>query len=434
MCYYIKNKIKKTGQIVPLIRGALMANLKLAGVSKIYPSGKMALFNVNLTSPDGEFIVVAGGASCGKSTLLRIIAGLEEATTGDIYIGDKMVNDVDPKERDVAMVFGSNTLYPSLTVADNMAFGLKMRNVPTAVVNQRVKVAAEILGLTDVLYRKPKALTSSQRLLATYGRAMVREPKIYLLDDPLSGLDEKLRDQMRSVLINLQARVKGTFILATKNISDAMSMATKLVILKEGFVQQIDSPRNLYDYPANAYVGFFVGSPTMNLVQHVTSERDSYGTVYCLFDDKKFAVPQNIVDRWPTVGEYAGTGRQVTLGIRPEDIAVDAASPQVEGTVCGADTVDGRGLGEIDISKNVSLTVFLEKAVKGESHTLTIDLTHLYVFDGETQLTVLTRDGGYIADERNTDADFMPLTKAETEERIKQFSPPEKSAKNKKRR
>ena len=192
----------------------------------------MALFNVSFSSSDSEFIAVVGGASCGKSTLLRIIAGLEEATAGDIYIGDKLSNELEPKERDVAMVFGSNTLYPSLSVADNIAFGLKMRNVPQAVVQQRVKVAAEILGLTDVLYRKPKALTSSQRLLATYGRAIVREPKIYLLDDPLAGLDGKLRDEMRNVLINLQARVKGTFVYATKNISEAMSMATRIVVLK----------------------------------------------------------------------------------------------------------------------------------------------------------------------------------------------------------
>lgn len=409
-----------------------MANLKLAGVSKIYPSGKMALFNVSFSSSDSEFIAVAGGASCGKSTLLRIIAGLEEATAGDIYIGDKMVNELEPKERDVAMVFGSNTLYPSLSVADNIAFGLKMRNVPQAVVQQRVKVAAEILGLTDVLYRKPKALTSAQRLLATYGRAIVREPKIYLLDDPLAGLDGKLRDEMRNVLINLQARVKGTFIYATKNISEAMSMATRIVILKEGFVQQVDTPRNLYDYPANAYVGFFVGSPTMNFIGRATVERGEDG-VYCVFDDKKLKVPENILARWQNVEEYIGTGKQVTLGIRPEDIAVDAEGCDLEGTVCGADSEDGVSLAEIDVSKNYSLTVFLEKPVKGETHRLKIDLTHLYVFDCETQLTVLSRDEGYVADAKNSEADFVPLTKGETEERIKQFTPPE-PAKNKKRR
>lgn len=407
-----------------------MANLKLAGVSKIYPSGKMALFNVSFSSSDSEFIAVTGGSLSGKSTLLRIIAGLEEATAGDIFIGDKLMNEADPKDRDVAMIFGSNTLYPSLSVADNMAYGLKMRNVPAAVILQRVKVVAEMLGLTEVLYRKPKALTSTQRLLTTYGRAIVREPKLYLFDDPLAGLDEKLRADMRGVLVNLQARVKGTFIYATKSISEAMSMATRIVILKDGFVQQVDTPRNLYDYPANAYVGFFVGSPTMNLVQHAKVIREEDG-IYCTFDDKKFALPENIISRWTDIEEYIGTEKEVTLGIRPEDIKVDADGALWEGEVCGADNADGASLAEIDISKNVSLTVFYDKPVRGEKHKLLPDLTRLYVFDGETQLTLLARDEGYIADEKNTEADFVPLTKGETEERIKQFTPP-KQAKNKK--
>ncbi len=407
-----------------------MANLKLAGVSKIYPSGKMALFNVNFSSSDSEFIAVTGGSLSGKSTLLRIIAGLEEATAGDIFIGDKLMNEADPKDRDVAMIFGSNTLYPSLSVADNMAYGLKMRNVPAAVILQRVKVVAEMLGLTEVLYRKPKALTSTQRLLTTYGRAIVREPKLYLFDDPLAGLDEKLRADMRGVLVNLQARVKGTFIYATKSISEAMSMATRIVILKDGFVQQVDTPRNLYDYPANAYVGFFVGSPTMNLVQHAKVIREEDG-IYCTFDDKKFALPENIISRWTDIEEYIGTEKEVTLGIRPEDIKVDADGALWEGEVCGADNAGGASLAEIDISKNVSLTVFYDKPVRGEKHKLLPDLTRLYVFDGETQLTLLARDEGYIADEKNTEADFVPLTKGETEERIKQFTPPKQAKKKK---
>lgn len=407
-----------------------MANLKLAGVSKIYPSGKMALFNVSFSSSDSEFIAVTGGSLSGKSTLLRIIAGLEEATAGDIFIGDKLMNEADPKDRDVAMIFGSNTLYPSLSVADNMAYGLKMRNVPAAVILQRVKVVAEMLGLTEVLYRKPKALTSTQRLLTTYGRAIVREPKLYLFDDPLAGLDEKLRADMRGVLVNLQARVKGTFIYATKSISEAMSMATRIVILKDGFVQQVDTPRNLYDYPANAYVGFFVGSPTMNLVQHAKVIREEDG-IYCTFDDKKFALPENIISRWTDIEEYIGTEKEVTLGIRPEDIKVDADGALWEGEVCGADNTDGASLAEIDISKNVSLTVFYDKPVRGEKHKLLPDLTRLYVFDGETQLTLLARDEGYIADEKNTEADFVPLTKGETEERIKQFTPPKQAKKKK---
>ena len=407
-----------------------MANLKLAGVSKIYPSGKMALFNVSFSSSDSEFIAVTGGSLSGKSTLLRIIAGLEEATAGDIFIGDKLMNEADPKDRDVAMIFGSNTLYPSLSVADNMAYGLKMRNVPAAVILQRVKVVAEMLGLTEVLYRKPKALTSTQRLLTTYGRAIVREPKLYLFDDPLAGLDKKLRADIRGVLVNLQARVKGTFIYATKSISEAMSMATRIVILKDGFVQQVDTPRNLYDYPANAYVGFFVGSPTMNLVQHAKVIREENG-IYSTFDDKKFALPENIISRWTDIEEYIGTEKEVTLGIRPEDIKVDADGALWEGEVCGADNADGASLAEIDISKNVSLTVFYDKPVRGEKHKLLPDLTRLYVFDGETQLTLLARDEGYIADEKNSEADFVPLTKGETEERIKQFTPPKQAKKKK---
>lgn len=410
-----------------------MANLKLVGVSKIFPSGKMALFNVTFSSSDSEFIAIAGGPSSGKSTLLRIIAGLEESTAGDIYIGDKMVNEVDPKERDVAMIFSSNTLYPSLTASDNIAFGLKMRNVPHAVTEQRVKVVAEILGLTDVLYRKPKALTSAQRQLVTYGRAIVREPKLYLLDDPLAGLDEKLRDDMRNVLVNLQARVNGTFIYATKNISEALSIATRIVILKDGFVQQVDTPRNLYDYPANAYVAFYVGSPTINFVQNAVAERGEDGTVYIAFDDKKLPVADNILQRWTSAEEYIGTGKKLIAGIRPEDIAVDAEGAQLSGTVCGSDSIEGRDLAEIDVSKNVSFTVFCEKPVRGQEHSLTMDLAHMYLFDAETQLTLLARDEGYVPDPKNSEADFMPLTKAETEERIKQFTPPSEKDTKKKR-
>ncbi len=405
-----------------------MANLKLSGVSKIYPSGKMALFNVNFSSSEGEFIAITGGASSGKSTLLRIIAGLEEATAGDIYIGDKKVNDIEPKERDVAMIFQSNTLYPSLTVFDNMAFGLKMRRVPSAVVEQRVKSAAQILGLTDVLYRKPKALTAVQRQLTTYGRAIVREPKLYILDEPLNGLDPKLHAMMRDVLINLQVRMNGTFLYATKNIAEAMGLATRIVVLKEGFVQQIDSPRNLYDYPATAYVGFFVGNPSMNLLQNVTIIKEEDG-IYALIDDKKLKLSQKVISRWKNIEEYIGTGKKIILGIRPEDITPDGEGGQIEGTVCGSDTMGEVKLAELDISKNCSITVFMDNAVKGEKHTALIDCDRLYVFDSETQLTLLARDEGYIADSKNSEADFVPLTKAETEERQKQFAPPEPAKK-----
>ncbi|MCD8373016.1 MAG: ABC transporter ATP-binding protein [Clostridia bacterium] len=408
-----------------------MANLRLTGVSKIYPSGKMALYNVSFSSSEGEFIAITGGASCGKSTLLRIIAGLEECSAGDIFIGDKKVNDVDPKDRDVAMIFQSNTLYPTLTLFDNIAFGLKMRNVPAAVIEQRVKTVAEILGLTDVLYRKPKTVTAAQRQLATYGRAIAREPKLYLLDEPINGLDPNLRTYMKNVLVNLQVRMKGTFLYATKNIADAMSMASRIVVLKDGFVQQIDTPSNLYDYPANAYVGFFVGNPTMNLLQNVAVVREEDG-VYAVFDDLKLKLSDKTVSRWSNIDEYIGTDKKVILGIRPEDITPDGEGSQIEGVVCGTDDIDGVKLAELDISKNHSLTVFMEGGVKGDKHGALINTERLYVFDGETQLTLLSRDEGYVKDAKNSEADFKPLTKAETEDKIIQYTPvAEKPAKKK---
>ena len=385
-----------------------MSNLKLAGVSKTYPSGKPALFDVNFSASDGEFIAIIGGAASGKSTILRIIAGLEEASEGDIYIGDKLMNDVKTKDRDVAMVFSGNTLYPNMNVAENMAFGLKMRNVPTAVAMESVKLVAEMLGLSDVLYRKPKTLTSAQKLLATYGRAIVREPRVYLFDDPLSGLDEKLRAQMCSVLVNLQARVKGTFIYATKNVAEAMSMATRVVVLKDGFVQQTDTPRNLYDYPANEYVAFYVGSPTINFVRRATVERDESG-VYALASGVKFPLPENIVSRWGNIEEYVGSGREVTLGLRPEDLRFGGENAEYSCTVLGADSIY-EGVAEVELAKGLTLSVFMPKPEKGKAGKLQADLKRLYVFDGKTGLTLLARDGGYEPDEKNGEADFVPVS------------------------
>ena len=244
-----------------------MAGLKLNGVNKIYPSGENALFNINFETKDKEFIVVVGGEASGKSTLLRVVAGLEEPSSGEIYIDDKDVTDVEPKDRDIAMVFRSSTLYPALNVFDNMAFGLRLRKAPQALIEQRVKAAAAILGLNDVLYRKPKALTAAAKQRVAIGRAIVREPKLYLFDEPLSGLDDNLRADMLNVIINLQARMEGTFVYATKNLAEAMAIGTRIVVLKNGLIQQIDTPENLYDYPANAYVAFYIGAPTINFVK-----------------------------------------------------------------------------------------------------------------------------------------------------------------------
>ena len=224
-----------------------MASLLLKGIYKVYPSGVTAVTDFNLDIKDKEFIVFVGPSGCGKSTTLRMIAGLEEISKGELYIDGKLVNDVVPKDRDIAMVFQNYALYPHMTVYDNMAFGLKLRKVPKQIIDERVKEAAAILGITDYLTRKPKALSGGQRQRVALGRAIVREPKVFLLDEPLSNLDAKLRAQMRTEISKLHARLATTFIYVTHDQVEAMTMGTRIVVMKDGFMQQVDTPQNLYD-------------------------------------------------------------------------------------------------------------------------------------------------------------------------------------------
>ncbi len=403
-----------------------MANLKVSGVTKVYPSGKTALAGVSFSSQDSEFLAVVGGASSGKSTLLRVIAGLEEIDSGEIFIGDKRVDGLPAKQRDVAVVFGSNTLYPSMSVEENMGYGLKLRKFPQSVIDQRVRVVAEMLGLEDLLWRKPKALSSAQKLLATYGRAIAREPKIYLFDDPLAGLDEKLRVQMRGVLVNIQARIKGTFIYATKNVADAMCMATRVAVLKDGVLQQVDTPANLYDYPANEYVAFYIGSPSMNFIRRAKAVKTEEGYAVT-FGGTTLPLPAGIVARWTDIERYAAEGAEVTLGIRPEDIAVDKGGP-LTGKVSAVDTSLAEGYTDVDAC-GTSLTVMLSGAAKGSEHALAPDLARLYVFDGKTGLALLARDGGYVADVRNPDSEFVPLSRQGQEELLASLAPKEEPKK-----
>ena len=300
-----------------------MSGLLLKGINKVYPSGVQAVFDFCLDIRDKEFIVLVGPSGCGKSTTLRMIAGLEEISSGELYIDGKLVNDVVPKDRDIAMVFQNYALYPHMSVYDNMAFGLKLRKVPKEIIDQKVKAAAEILGITDYLSRKPKALSGGQRQRVALGRTIVREPKVFLLDEPLSNLDAKLRASMRTEISKLHARLATTFIYVTHDQVEAMTMGTRIVVMKDGFMQQVDTPQNLYDYPVNLFVAGFIGTPQMNFFKDATLT-SSKGKVYVEFiAGNKILLPKNVAARIKNINEYLDTGKPVTLGVRPEDIHQD---------------------------------------------------------------------------------------------------------------
>ncbi|MDE7083057.1 MAG: ABC transporter ATP-binding protein [Clostridia bacterium] len=406
-----------------------MASLKLSGVNKVYPSGETALYDINLEAKDKEFLVLVGADGCGKSSLLRVVAGLEDATSGSVFIDDKDMVDVEPKNRDIAMVFQSSTLYPSLNVFDNMAFGLRLRKAPEALVRERVKVVANILGLNDILYRKPKVLNAASKQRVAIARAIVREPKLYLFDEPLSGLDDKLKADMLNVIINLQARLEGTFVYATKNLSEALTIGTRLVVLKDGFVQQIDTPANLYDYPANTYVAFYIGSPTINFIKKVKiSEED--GKYFAVFGEYKLELPENIVSRFESIAEYAASGKYVTLGIRPEDAEL-CEDGNLTGTVDKVTGEDGEDkYAEVDVTNEICLNALAKNgAEKGKKTGVKVDLTRLYIFDAASCLTLLKRDAGY-TETGFEDANYVPLAFDE-EVRIHESLKPNKKNKKK---
>lgn len=389
-----------------------MANLKLDTVSKIYPSGALALYKINLELPDSQFIAVVGGEKSGKTSLLRVIAGIEEATEGKILIGDKDVTEVDARERDVAMIFQSDTLYPSINVYENIAFPLKLRKANSTLIEQRVKVVAEMLGLTEVLGRKPKALTTEQKQKTAFARAIAREPRLYLLDDPLNGLSAELKTKLRSVLINLQIRMKGTFVYATKNINEALTMATRILVLRDGFVQQIDTPANLYDYPVNTYVAFLIGSPTINFMNNASVIKED-GKYCVVLDGVKFTLPDNIVERFTSIDEYADSDKKVIVGIRPEDMELSAEG--LDAVVTVSEEIAGKKYSDCSVGKQS----FVVKggAEKDEAVKISADLTHAFVFDAVTRLTLLKRDSGY-TETGYADADKIPIGYDE-EEQIK---------------
>ena len=251
-----------------------MATLKFVNINKIYDNNVQAVFDFNLEVQDKEFIVFVGPSGCGKSTTLRMVAGLEEITSGDLYIDDKLVNNLEPKDRDIAMVFQNYALYPHMTVYENMAFSLKLKKIPRDEISRRVEEAANILGLSQYLNRKPKALSGGQRQRVALGRAIVRHPKVFLMDEPLSNLDAKLRVQMRTEIAKIHKKVGATTIYVTHDQTEAMTMASRIVVMKDGYVQQIGTPREVYNMPANVFVGGFIGSPAMNFFKGKLSKNN----------------------------------------------------------------------------------------------------------------------------------------------------------------
>ncbi len=292
-----------------------MASISLKNIKKTYEDGVTVIDDLNLQFNDKEFIILVGPSGCGKSTTLRMIAGLEEITDGELYIGDKLVNDVSPKDRDIAMVFQSYALYPHMSVYNNMAFGLKNRKVAKKEIDKKVREAAKMLDIENYLQRKPRALSGGQRQRVALGRAMVREPAVFLLDEPLSNLDAKLRTEMRSRISMLHKELQTTFVYVTHDQTEAMTMADRIVVMRKGEVMQFDTPNMLYHHPQNLFVAGFIGSPQMNFVECKIEKNDN---VYsALFDDYKIALPSRMND-YLNIYE----NKTVVLGIRPEDIEI----------------------------------------------------------------------------------------------------------------
>jgi multiple sugar transport system ATP-binding protein len=368
-----------------------MASLSLKHINKAYPNGFEAVKDFNLEIEDKEFVIFVGPSGCGKSTTLRMVAGLEDITSGELWIGDKMVNDVEPKDRDIAMVFQNYALYPHMTVYDNMAFGLKLRKVPKDQIDKMVREAAKILDLEALLDRKPKALSGGQRQRVAMGRAIVRSPKVFLMDEPLSNLDAKLRGQMRIEISKLHQRLQATIIYVTHDQTEAMTLGTRIVVMKDGIVQQVDSPQNLYDKPCNKFVAGFIGAPQMNLVDATVGKAGSGVTL--TFDGNTITLPE---EKGKVLDQKGYVGKTVTLGIRPEDLhdeeAYLKASPDsvFSATVrvyelLGAEVYLYFDLQETNCTARVNPRT---TARPGDTIRLAMDLSKVHVFDKETEQVV----------------------------------------------
>ena len=366
-----------------------MANLELKNINKVYSNGAQAVFDFNLEIKDKEFIVLVGPSGCGKSTTLRMIAGLEEITSGELYIDGELMNEVEPKDRGIAMVFQSYALYPHLSVYNNIAFGLQLRKVPKDEIRARVNEVAEILGLTEYLDRKPKALSGGQRQRVALGRAIIRNAKVFLMDEPLSNLDAKLRVQMRAEIIKLHERLKSTTVYVTHDQIEAMTMATRIVVMKDGYVQQIGTPIEIYDHPTNMFVAGFIGTPPMNFIKgSITKEG------YFITDDgqHKLKLPE---DKLQVVDNNQLYDKPIVLGIRPEHI-LDSADFMEQHPEWNLDLkVDIAEL--LGASTNVSAFVSGERITAsvpprtdisiGDDIRIAFNMERCHLFDAETTIS-----------------------------------------------
>ncbi len=369
-----------------------MASVRLENVKKVYDGGVVAVHNVTLDVKDKEFVVLVGPSGCGKSTTLRMIAGLEEVSGGDIYIGDQRVNDVAPKDRDIAMVFQNYALYPHMSVYENMSFGLKLRNMPKDEIDSRVKEAADVLGIEALLDRKPKALSGGQRQRVAVGRAIVRKPKVFLFDEPLSNLDANLRVQMRTEISKLHHRLGTTMVYVTHDQTEAMTMGDKIVLMKDGHVQQIDAPLEIYNRPANKFVGGFIGSPSMNFLVggfetgRGFSFQEQGGGV-------RFGVPEKARR---TLKSF--TRKSIIVGIRPEHILHKS-----QGTTAGLKSVQKVKVEVVEPMGNEIYVYFTtktggalyvarinssEEPEVGKATDLVFDVSKAHYFDAETEKVI----------------------------------------------
>lgn len=365
-----------------------MADVKLVNVTKVYEGGNVAVQDVNLEVKDKEFVVLVGPSGCGKSTTLRMIAGLEEITKGDLYIDGKLVNNVSPKDRDIAMVFQNYALYPHMTVFENMAFGLKLRKVDKKEIKQRVEEAAKILDIESYLNRKPKALSGGQRQRVAVGRAIVRKPKVFLFDEPLSNLDAKLRVQMRTEISKLHHRLEATMIYVTHDQTEAMTMGDRIVIMKDGFVQQINTPLNLYNHPVNKFVAGFIGSPSMNFITGSTTMENGFTFTS---SDRSLTFKPN-PENANRLKDYAG--KEIIVGIRPEDIYDNNTNgknlQKIEVTL---EVVEPMG-NEIFLYFNYADSQIIariparEKPNPGSKMALYFDTNKIHYFDKETEKAI----------------------------------------------